>query len=83
MTTQRGADMLRLIGRLKPGVTVAQARAELSTIARQIARQYPDTNKPYTAAIVSSATGTVDWKLPPRAATAFRGCRVGVADRLR
>ena len=52
LTVQRGANMLRVIARLKPGVTVAQARAELSTIARQLALQYPDSNKQLTAATV-------------------------------
>jgi len=51
-TAQRGFDSLEVVARLKPGVTLAQARAELSVIARNIARQFPDTNKPYTAAIV-------------------------------
>jgi len=31
----------RLIGRLKPGVTAGQARAELNSIMRQMAREYP------------------------------------------
>jgi putative ABC transport system permease protein len=52
MTSQRGADILNLVGRLKPGVSQDRARAELDVIARQIAAQYPDTNKPYTSAIV-------------------------------
>jgi len=52
LTAQRGANMVRVVARLKPGVTVAQTRAELSTIARQLAIQYPNDNKWYTAAIV-------------------------------
>jgi predicted permease len=52
MTAQRGADTLELIGRLKPAVTLEQARAELGVIARNLAKQYPDTNKWYTTAAV-------------------------------
>lgn len=52
MAQQRGADMLGVIARLKPGVSLAQAQTELSLITRRLAAQYPDTNKPYTAAIV-------------------------------
>ncbi len=51
-TGQRGYDSLDVVARLKPGVTLERARAELSVIARNIAAQYPDTNKPYTAAIL-------------------------------
>jgi predicted permease len=51
-TGQRGFDVLGVIGRLKPGVTVEQAKADLSLIAGNLARQYPDSNKQYTSALV-------------------------------
>jgi putative ABC transport system permease protein len=41
----RGAHYVNAAGRLKPGVTVAQAKAELEVIATQLAQQYPDSNK--------------------------------------
>jgi putative ABC transport system permease protein len=52
LTAQRGADMLDVIGRLKPGVTPDQARADLSLIDRNLAAQYPESNKFYTSAQV-------------------------------
>jgi predicted permease len=51
-TVQRGDDRLDVIGRLKPGVAPAQAYAELKALQRNLAAQFPDTNKPYTDAIV-------------------------------
>lgn len=40
----RGQSFLRLVGRLKPGVSLSQARADLATIAGRLAQQYPDVN---------------------------------------
>ena len=51
-TVQRGFDGLGVFGRLRPGVTVAQAQADLSVIAGNLARQYPDNNKQYSSALV-------------------------------
>ena len=51
-TNQRGFEFLDVIGRLKPGVTLEQARADLNLLAGNIARQYPDTNKHFTSALV-------------------------------
>jgi putative ABC transport system permease protein len=41
---QRKAHFLRPIGRLKPGVTLAQAQADMDAIARQLEAQYPESN---------------------------------------
>jgi putative ABC transport system permease protein len=41
----RGNHYLRAIGRLRPGVTLSEAQAEMSTIARRIAEEYPGSNK--------------------------------------
>ncbi len=39
------------IGKLKPGVTLEQARAEMDVIGRRIADQYPDSNKGWGVAV--------------------------------
>ena len=41
----RGGHYLNVIGRLRPNVTITQARAELELLAAQLGRQYPDSNK--------------------------------------
>jgi putative ABC transport system permease protein len=40
----RDAHYLQVVGRLKPGVTVAKANAELQVLCKRLARAYPDTN---------------------------------------
>ena len=40
----RGAHFLSVVGRLKPGVQMRQAEAELTGIAGRLSKQYPDTN---------------------------------------
>ena len=41
----RGVHFLRTYGRLAPGVTIEQARAEMQLIDSNLAAQYPDENK--------------------------------------
>ncbi len=43
-TTARNARWLSVFGRLAPGQTIQQARAEMETISAQLARQYPQQN---------------------------------------
>jgi predicted permease len=65
LTTRRRGPF-SAVGRLKPGVSRAQAQANLTTIAAALARAYPDINDGYTATarpiadviFSSAATGT-------------------------
>jgi putative ABC transport system permease protein len=42
--SNRGDHFLEVIGRMKPGITVAKARAEMETIAARLAQEYPRFN---------------------------------------
>jgi putative ABC transport system permease protein len=53
-TSQRGSHFLRAIARLKPGVSLETAREEMNLITRNLAAQYPDTNKKFPAATVTT-----------------------------
>jgi putative ABC transport system permease protein len=48
----RGAHYIAVVGRLRPGGTFAQADAELKLIAAQLAKQYPDSNKGWSAFVM-------------------------------
>jgi len=65
-TGKRDDRGIQLIGKLKSGVTVAQAQTQLTTIAARLAHAYPDTNR-----------GTIDKPNEPRPVTVVRESRVG------
>lgn len=49
--TNRGSHFLYGLGRLRPGVTLAQAQSEFSSIARTLEREHPDTNAGWGAVV--------------------------------
>jgi putative ABC transport system permease protein len=48
----RRGDFLFVIGRLKDGVTVAQAKTEMQSIMSRLEREYPGTNQGWSADVV-------------------------------
>ena len=50
---QRKAHFLRPIGRLKTGVTLAQAQADTDAVAQRLEQQYPDTNTGWNLRLVN------------------------------
>ena len=52
--TDRTVRPLRMVGRLKPGVTREQAIANLQTLARRLASDYPITNKDRVAHVTET-----------------------------
>jgi putative ABC transport system permease protein len=42
---RRNSHFLKVVGRLKPGISLRQAREEMNSIAAQLAREFPATNQ--------------------------------------
>jgi putative ABC transport system permease protein len=57
----RGWQLFNVIARLKPGVSIEQAQAELSGIASNLEKLYPDTNRGWGVKVVDLKT----WILSP------------------
>ena len=49
---KRGSHSWRAIGRMKPGITLEQARADLRTIAERLEKQFPNTNDHVDAVVI-------------------------------
>jgi predicted permease len=63
----RGANWLKVTGRLKPGTTLEQAQSNLTTLANQLAQAYPDTNKTRVVTLVPSDSAGI----PPASRAEF------------
>jgi putative ABC transport system permease protein len=51
-TGGRGSNNLRVIGRLAPGISLAEAQSEMHSVAQRLATEYPDTNVGATVRIL-------------------------------
>ena len=56
---ERGSRHVRAVARLKSGVTVDQARAEVKVIAQRLEQEHPKTNNGQSATVVSITEDTV------------------------
>jgi predicted permease len=52
LLSERGSHWMTVLGRLKPGVSLAQASAEMSAIAQRLNQSYPDDRANTTRAVV-------------------------------
>jgi predicted permease len=48
----RGSHHLRALGRIKAGISVEQARADLTTVAARLEKQFPDNNSKVSAIVI-------------------------------
>jgi predicted permease len=72
--TNRWGNTLSLVGRLKPGVTVEAARAEVKTLAERSSRDHPERNtfRPLVSALHEHVSGQL------RSAMFVLACAVGL-----
>lgn len=64
-TGQRGFDQLAVVGRLKHGVSIAQAQADLTGIQAALARQYPDEDRTLAAVRVTQELASITGDIRP------------------
>ncbi len=55
--TSRNETFLNVIGRLRPGVTLSQARAEATTLANRMEREYPKENHQFGLSVLTEREG--------------------------
>jgi putative ABC transport system permease protein len=60
MTEQRGNSFLNCVARLKPGISLSQAQANIDTISAALRPQYPDSNTYLAVKILPLVSALVD-----------------------
>lgn len=63
---ERGWGLFALVGRLAPGVALADARAAMDTLAAELAREYPDVNEGRELVVLPLAESAMDPALEER-----------------
>lgn len=76
--TDRGSRWLMIMGRLKPGKTVAQAQANFAAIAHQLEETYPQTNELMGVAVYSHTRSPFGLKRTMQPALVMLMVAVGV-----
>jgi predicted permease len=56
---ERGCTIVQMLGRLRRGVTLADAQVELDVLARQLASAFPETNRDVGVRVVAARGATV------------------------
>ena len=69
---QRGRRWMFVKGRLKPGVSLPQAQAQMATLAARLAREYPDSNKDRSVILMPAGEVRIH-PIVDGALTAYRG----------
>ncbi|HXO06076.1 MAG TPA: ABC transporter permease [Candidatus Sulfotelmatobacter sp.] len=59
MATVRGAHFIRVMARLRAGVSLSQSQSEMKDLAAQLEKQYPDTNAGWTVIVDSMQESAV------------------------